>query len=410
MGSDNSLNNFRLFVLFADNKISVWQKIIESEVKHKSYGVGKIQEVYEANNNIYINIKFTDLGEGDGVKRFSSIAFENGYFECVEFDNFNMDGFDEFRDIKTKEETECLIKEEIKAKKDKERKKMQEEQKRLFDFVRSGQSLFKESDDVGLINIGLELTNLLVKSTVIPKQTRNLCEFIVSAHLNQNDVMSAIEWINTLPRNIKGLESIKSRLHEIKEQQRDIKIDNISDTYLLNSLAKLHKNLKAYRKAKFIYLRSFNIDRSNIYALNGLGGVCREAGWYEDGIKYYDMASELTENEVPFIGLGGIYRDLNKLDQASKYYCKALDINYASDFAHKGLGAVLFDRGYYEEGMKHFELAGEYIDYLLSLSEKYEREGLVEKAIECLNIILTKDKFNFKAKKMLNNFTYNVSI
>lgn len=168
----------------------------------------------------------------------------------------------------------------------------------LLDLIESGRLLFRTNDDIGLIDTGLKLFGLLIKATVVPKDIKNICELVVSAHLNQNDVLSAIEWINALPSNIDGLEYTKKTLNEIKQKQRGIKIDDISDTYLLNRLANLHKNLKAYNKAKLIYLKSFDVNKKDIFTLNGLGGVCRAAGWHQDGIKHYNMAFELSPNDA----------------------------------------------------------------------------------------------------------------
>lgn len=282
----------------------------------------------------------------------------------------------------------------------------------VTDLLKNSRLLFLKEKDIELIEIGKKLGELLIKATAVPQEVNELCQYIISAHLNVDDVFCAIEWTNTLPSNIKGLESIKNKLNKLKEQQRGMKIENINDTYLLINLGKLHREFKAYKKAKIIYLRSLDLaidDKKRIFSLNGLGGVCRDARWYLDGIEYYNIANKLSLNAYSLTGLGAICRARRQLDLAKNYYNQALDVDYAHVAAHNGLGAVLFDEGYYEEGKKHFELAGDQTSYLFDLYFEYERDHLLEKAIECLNVILIKDPLNTQAKKIYNRIT-NVSL
>ena len=282
-----------------------------------------------------------------------------------------------------------------------------DEEKELFEAINLGRSLSRIHDDQGLIDIGLKLAGLIVKATVLPMEINEFCGLVVSAHLNHNDVLSATEWIDTLPSNIRGLNSLKEKLKTIEQQQGGVKIEDISDPSILNKLAKLHKVLKAYRKAELIYLKSLDL-KNDRFTLNGLGGVCRDAGWHPDGIKYYNMAFELSPNEVSLVGLGGINRALNKLNLAKSNYFEALELKPMNRYAHKGLGAVLFDQGNYPEGIEHFELAGEnVVEILFNKFDENIRANLIEKAIECLNLILMKNHMNSRAQKLLNEITHN---
>lgn len=90
------LNNAITFAKFADSDLSIWEKLIDSEVKHIKFGVGLIDEIESVKNDIYITVTFINIFIGDKQKIFHESSFLNGEFEEIEFDHSLIPGYKEY--------------------------------------------------------------------------------------------------------------------------------------------------------------------------------------------------------------------------------------------------------------------------------------------------------------------------
>jgi len=268
------------------------------------------------------------------------------------------------------------------------------------DLVKQGTQYFNVQNDDGLIDIGWKLLKLLSKTVVTTRELDTLCLKVVSAHLTVNDAQKAIEWISQITDNKYDLAQIKHGLTQIIETQGDLVLEDITNTFLLNRLGLLHKKLNAFRKASYIYERSLMIDSNNVYTYNSLGSVCKEAGWHDKAIYNYNRGLMISDNIVSLVGLGATYRALLDYDTSLSYYKHALIIDELDRYANNGIGATYFDLGMYEEGSKHFLIAGD-TKPILDLFWEYESSGLIESALQCLYLILKKEPNHPTASKLM---------
>jgi len=172
----------------------------------------------------------------------------------------------------------------------------------------------------------------------------------------------------------------------------------------LHQISDLYKDLKAIKKAKIILLKSLQIDQRNKYTLNKLGKISRLSCSYQDGIDYYIKALDIEESAYSYNGMAAIYRDINELHKAERCYITSLNLKVEHDHrsTHRGLGAVYYDMELYNEGNKHFKLAGYDESFLMQMFYGAKRNDLQEKAVNILRLILEFDRNHTKARNLLN--------
>jgi tetratricopeptide (TPR) repeat protein len=262
----------------------------------------------------------------------------------------------------------------------------------------------KEYDDDSLIQIGDQLPLLINKALSFSDKTKKLVEFVLSAKLNKEDLEQCIPWLENV--KVKGIyvDDIIQKLKKIKSKQKGLHIEDIHDVYILNQISQWYIDLRAYKKAKKILFRSLDIEEKNTVTLNILGKISRLTKRFDKGIGYYSKALKIKENVYSYNGLGGIYRDQHRLQDAEKSYLKALELPGVDDhrYTHMGLGAVYYDKKLYDLGNEHF-LKADYYDEAWYRKEFYraKKEGLLEKSIAILRLILQLDEYNTWAQQTL---------
>jgi tetratricopeptide (TPR) repeat protein len=273
----------------------------------------------------------------------------------------------------------------------------------LEDYISDVDKL-KTVPDEELIKIGNRLPELILKAIEIPEGIINLCNLIITAKLNNEELSSCISYLEEL--KVLGIEvgETIAKLINLQMVQGALEIDNITDVKILNKISGLYRDLKALKKAKTILLKSLDMDDRNSVTLNRLGGVCRASCSYEEGISYYKKSLNIRPNPYAFNGLGGIYRDINELVLAVESYLAALPLANKEDQSktHRGLGAVYYDLELYDEGNIHFRLAGFDENALFEIFFDAKKRKLNEKAVEVLKLILEFDEYNSRAKWLIN--------
>ncbi len=274
----------------------------------------------------------------------------------------------------------------------------------LLELIASSYEYFKKEDNESLIMAGWKLAKIISNSIKPPRDFKTACMYIISAHLTLKDVEEAIKWLDIIESHGYDVIFIKEKLLQIKKEQSGLTVEDIDDAFTLNQLAKLNKQLCAYKNSLLIYKRSINIDANNVFTYNGIGGLCRAAGWLNEGIDYYSKGLQISYNSASLNGLGGIYRDLKDLITAELCYRQALNLNKDDKYAHNGLGAVYFDQELYAQGEEQFLLAGD-VNFLFNLANEYKTQNMIEKSLQCLKVILAKEPSNEKAKKLYKRFS-----
>jgi hypothetical protein len=207
----------------------------------------------------------------------------------------------------------------------------------------------EDGSDTRLVENGWRINDFLISnihlSHEIKGEINEISRIIVSAHLNNDNLQNAINWVNEISKFGYKLNHIKSKLLEIMKLQNGLYISDIRDNRTLNSIGLLYRELKTYPKAKTIYLRALELDPRNILSLTQFGALCRKAGWYDEGISYFEQAINIKKAKHTYNGLGGLFRDMGELDKAIEVYNSSLKLdNEDNCAAHTGIGAVYFDK------------------------------------------------------------------
>lgn len=385
----------KLFALYASKELNLWQEIIDCTINHRMMGKGKVERIYKSDPAIIIECSFGLPGQ---VSKFAPQTFEDGFILELEIPSATINASlvnlhnkltaNEKKRIKN--EAERLTNKAQATINNLKTEPVQPVQDTEFiELMKKANQYFDNQNDVGLIAVGAELAKLLSKVIVVDKGITKLCEKVVSAQLTIGNVEKAIEWIDQINSKEYNLSSIREKLLKIKDQQGGYTVEDIKDAYTLNRLAALHKTLLAYRKAIRIYERSIGVKGNSNYAYNGIGGIYKELGQYDLSIEYYKEGYNKGANIVSLNGIGAAHRAKRTTEDANiaiNYYKTVLEIEENDTFANNGIGAVYFDLGMYDEGTKHFLVAGN-PEYLLSLFWDYQAKNQ-----HCIRV----SKFNIK--------------
>jgi tetratricopeptide (TPR) repeat protein len=256
-----------------------------------------------------------------------------------------------------------------------------------------------------IIENGWKITELLSSKIKLKVDVTSISGIIVSTHLNHDDIDRALEWIEEMSRCNYEFPEIKHKLIEIKELRNGHHIENITNNKTLNSIAQLYRELRAFAKAEKILLRALELQPNSTYSHTQLGGLYRKTKFYLGGINHYEKALKIKKDKFALNGLGGLFRDFGEYDNALDCYKAALELNSWDMEAHTGIGAVYIDLREYENANYHFEIAGtNTVNFLFKEYRMYEKEKSIDKAIECLEQILNIQPNNSRAKSELNKF------
>jgi tetratricopeptide (TPR) repeat protein len=270
-----------------------------------------------------------------------------------------------------------------------------------------------KSNEQNIILNARKIIDLINSNITLSQDMNEASRIIVSVHLNNDDIDNAIRWVNEMISRGQKLYHIKEKLIKLKELQNGIHINNIRDNKTLNSIGQLYRELKSFTKGREVYLRAHTLQPRNTISLTQLGRLCRDAGWHDEGITWYEKAINIIPNKYSLNGLGAIYRDLNDFENAIDAYFVSLGIDdVENSSAHLGVGAVYMDIGNYDDADFHFRLAGESaINFLFKEFESYKNNNIIDKAIKCLEQILNINPDNVRAKNELQTtVNYDSSI
>jgi pentatricopeptide repeat protein len=254
-----------------------------------------------------------------------------------------------------------------------------------------------------IIKNGWKIVELLTSRISISRELNDLSRVIVSAYINNGDVEDALEWVNEISKKGYKLDNIKGNLENIIKYQKGRHILDIRDNQTLNCIGSFHRELKAFNKAKSIFLRALELEPKSTYSLTQLGRLCRDAGWYQEGISFYNEAIAIKVSKYPYNGLGAILKDNGNLIQARDAFLLSLELDDRNNVAaHSGIGSVYIKLGQFDDAAWHFNLAGEDpIKYLIDEYYVNKKIKLIDKAIRCLEYILKLQPHNRFAEKEL---------
>jgi len=409
----------RLFATYADNNLDKWESIINCEIEHSIFGLGKIINISQPNRTIIIECVFND--EPLVIRKFGPVTFENHFFVKLIVPSEINGYLIELREIEREEKlkkAEELEKEQkridqenklaqMKEEEERRKKTHQQQQEQFNDLIKKADQYYDEESDEELIAVGQQIAHLLSNVTSLQNVNTSVCKKIVSAFLTHSDVEEALQWIDKIDDQRYDVLSIKESLLKIKENQKGLLLEDIKDPKLLNELATLHKTLLAYRKAISIYKRSLEIEPNNSYVNNSVGGIYKKIGQYDEAIEQYREGYRNGGSKVSLTGAGAAFRAKkteSAFNKAIDCYNKALEIDQNDVYANNGIGAVYFDLGRYDEGALHFMVAAD-TEYLMSLFYQYKENNQLETALHCLYLILRKDPRHQKAKSLLRQYS-----
>lgn len=283
-----SNNIARLFALFANSNFSVWRNIIGCEVKHNTYGVGKVEKVIELNKNIYIEITFRSLPQNYRLKEFDSISFADGYFETIEF-NHPIVRFNEYCDMRVKEENERLNREKI-------------ESKSLYEF-----NLLKQKYGLGrsrftlitsplyIILLKLESMEGLEEEDIQWLQRNNLFKVIAiyyeRRYSKTKDLWDLVKASSNLRKSNEA-----DRVIELLEGKNSTNIQLMSA--ILTTCGGAYRDINEIVKAEECAKEAIRIANKNYYSYNLLGAIYYQKGMPEDGDNYFNKAIELGSDTL----------------------------------------------------------------------------------------------------------------
>jgi tetratricopeptide (TPR) repeat protein len=205
-----------------------------------------------------------------------------------------------------------------------------------------------QTNDISLKRLLNQLSKILLNSIEISRSTESILGRIVVAYLNVDDVSNIIGILEQFENDERiELTKLLSSLKLIQLKQEGIHINDITDPYLLTNLAKLHKNVKSYKRAYSLYKKSYAINPQNSHTLNGLGAVCKSLALYEEGVNYYFLAYKIKGNktQVTNTGLGAL---ISKMSNSAENYSIAEDLLLdalrleESPYTHNALGGLYF--------------------------------------------------------------------
>jgi len=236
------------------------------------------------------------LPENNKSKMFSNTSFINGYPESIEFDHFLIDGFNEFYEMKVKEEKERSIKREAEAKRAEELRKIQEEQAN------------REAKSV-------EEFNLLKKTYGV----------------NRSSFTSITSRLYLILIKLESMESL---------DEEDIQWLEINKLFMI--IAKYYE--KEYLKME------------NLWDLVKASRYFRRA---KEAPRAIELLGDKNSNDSKLMSAilttrGGAYRDINDVVTAETCANKAISIYDKSSYPFNLLGAIYYQKGMPEEGDKCF--------------------------------------------------------
>lgn len=135
----------------------------------------------------------------------------------------------------------------------------------------------------------------------------------------------------------------------------------IGDVY--RALNNLNEAMKNYEEA-------LKINPKSDWANNGLGNAYFSKGDYDNAIKFYTKAIDISPNPVYYTNIGDSYRNKKDMDKAILYYEEAIGSNSEYVPAHNALGVVYYSKGEYDKAIEHYRNA-------ISIDKKNNKESFI---------------------------------
>lgn len=302
MELEDMYKSLRIFSLFANKDISIWENIIGCKINHKYYGLGIINKIINQNESIYIYIEFDELYNKENIIIFNNLTFKENYFENINFDFLEIKGYKEF----------------CKKKIDEQKIKMN------YDILKKK---YKISIDL-YPNISSELYGILIKldSNVIfddkdikwlekEKLNKILILCYKKKYQINNDLWSLVKAAKILRKEDRPSEAI-----EILDKK--CTKNNKLMSAILTVKGSAYRDINELKNAENLAIKAIKIRKTNAYPYNLLGAIYYQIGEVEKGDKYFKKAHELQPN-VSNIDLS----IRNSLERANKNEKKHI-INY----------------------------------------------------------------------------------
>ncbi|MFQ5685657.1 MAG: tetratricopeptide repeat protein [Candidatus Scalindua sp.] len=144
-----------------------------------------------------------------------------------------------------------------------------------------------------------------------------------------------------------------------------------------------------------------SIEKRVVYHFN-LGAYYQKQGNITRAVKEYETVLGLDPNNAEALNnLGVIYREQNDLDKAAEHYQLVVSLNPGMEEAHNNLGVIYYLRSNYREAglefRKALEINPDNLKSVINIGLVYKTQGLIKKAIETLEGVLTEDNFQPEA-------------
>ena len=157
--------------------------------------------------------------------------------------------------------------------------------------------------------------------------------------------------------DVKNLVDIYNKQNfEIAKKEAEILLKIYPDnSFLYNLLGSCCQNLGQLNKAKPLFLKSIELDKNNLAALNNLANILKKLGQFKLAENYYKTALEINANHInTLVGYGGLFYELNDTDKAIVLYKKALLLDNKIFQPHYNLALVYLSIGSLKKAEYHF--------------------------------------------------------
>lgn len=175
-----------------------------------------------------------------------------------------------------------------------------------------------------------------------------------------------------------------------------------TNSYALIGLGHLHYDFHEYKDALFYWTKVYMSDNSavDIRILTSIGNCHRKLKNFSEGISYFQSALEIdNENFYALFGIADCYRGMHMPHMSLQYWSKILEKDPENKAILTRMGDAYRALGNYEKAKENYEnaLNIHYDIYAeLGLALLLKGEGEYEKAAACLKRLLSEDENNIR--------------
>ncbi len=301
--ASNSLQDIKIFGLFAGVDSNRWEYLRGCPVKHKSFSWGKIKDISQdaADKGIHLIIEFRLASKGGKIKTLKASSFADGLFVAIDYDLSSIPGFIQFKeeiieDIRKKEILAVL---RAKKKEEKEKRKAKEkEQLKKLNVLNNKYEIRRKP----FSKFNLPLYEKILKVEAEEELTEEEIEWL-AAHKFYPLLAFYFTWLFDQTDDLWNVVKAASYLRKADYPIRAFELLKDKSTEDKKLMAAIHtckaaalKDMGSIKKAMEVIEKAIKLDPYSYHAYSTLGGICYLSGFPEDGFKAFQRAIALGAN------------------------------------------------------------------------------------------------------------------